>query len=143
MLITKQCALYVAVLFLSTWQITYANASENVSLVIDSITVRVEVARTDKELQQGLSGRDYLSPNEGMLFIFNPPRTACLWMKDTKIPLQAIFINAEGEVINTTKMEPFSHKIHCALEKTAYALEVNDGLLNAIIDDSPVLGLPK
>ena len=35
----------------------------------------------------------------GMLFVFQPPRKACLWMKDTKIPLQAFFLDSKAELL--------------------------------------------
>ena len=116
---------------------------ETASLTINDITIRAEVARTSEQRRVGLSGRDFLPPDAGMLFVFNPPKTACLWMKDTKIPLQAFFLDAKGGVINAVSMRSSSKKIHCATAKVGYALEVNDGLFNKISDDMTVRGLPE
>ena len=116
---------------------------ETASLTINDITIRAEVARTSEQRRAGLSGRDFLPPDAGMLFVFQPPRKACLWMKGTKMPLQAIFLDAQGGVINAVSMQPFSKKIHCATAKVGYALEVNDGLFNKISDDMTVRGLPE
>lgn len=119
------------------------DGEETALLIINDITIRVEVARTQEQRRVGLSGRDTLPADAGMLFVFQPPRKACLWMKDTKIPLQAFFLDSKGGVINAVKMRPFSKEIHCTTAKAGYALEVNDGLFNEISDDMTVRGLPE
>ena len=75
------------------------DGEETALLIINDITIRVEVARTQEQRRVGLSGRDTLPADAGMLFVFQPPRKACLWMKDTKIPLQAFFLDSKGGVI--------------------------------------------
>ena len=119
------------------------DGEETALLIINDITIRVEVARTQEQRRVGLSGRVALPTDAGMLFVFQPPRKACLWMKDTKIPLQAFFLDAKGGVINAVSMRSSSKKIHCATAKVGYALEVNDGLFNKISDDMTVRGLPE
>jgi uncharacterized protein len=58
----------------------------------------VELARTEDEQAYGLMNRNRLGPNEGMLFPFDPPRPASFWMKDTLIPLDMIFVRADGSI---------------------------------------------
>lgn len=59
---------------------------------------RVEVARTVAEQAQGLMFRESLAPDAGMIFPFDPPRPASFWMKNTLIPLDIIFIRADGTI---------------------------------------------
>jgi uncharacterized membrane protein (UPF0127 family) len=58
----------------------------------------VEVARSDSEQAQGLMNRASLAPDRGMLFPFPQPKFASFWMRDTLIPLDMIFIRADGSV---------------------------------------------
>ena len=58
----------------------------------------VEVARTDAEQAQGLMNRQTLAPDRGMVFPYDPPRAASFWMKNTLIPLDIIFIRADGTI---------------------------------------------
>ena len=58
--------------------------------------IRAEVASTNDSRAQGLMYRRQLGPNEGMLFVFPRAEAHCMWMKNTLIPLDMVFI-AAGE----------------------------------------------
>jgi uncharacterized protein len=60
----------------------------------------VEVAATGQEQQRGLMFRTELADNRGMIFPFRDVRMASFWMKNTVIPLDIIFIRADGTIEN-------------------------------------------
>ncbi|MDB5685764.1 MAG: hypothetical protein JWR77_353 [Rhizorhabdus sp.] len=59
---------------------------------------QVEVARTEPEQERGLMYRTSLPERGGMIFPMDPPRWASFWMKNTLIPLDLIFIRADGHI---------------------------------------------
>jgi len=64
---------------------------------------QVELARTRDERAQGLQGRKALDTNAGMLFDFEAPQPVAMWMKDTYVALDMIFIGADGRIVNIAR----------------------------------------
>jgi len=58
----------------------------------------VEVARSEKDRAQGLMFRRSLPQNQGMLFLFENERPIAMWMKNTYVPLDMVFISRGGRV---------------------------------------------
>jgi uncharacterized membrane protein (UPF0127 family) len=59
----------------------------------------VEMATTDKEKETGLMYRRELADGKGMLFDFSPEQQISMWMKNTYISLDMIFIRADGRIL--------------------------------------------
>lgn len=94
------------------------------TISLNNKTYNVKIARTEKEKEQGLQGVEHLKDNEGMLFIYDKPQTVGFWMKDTKIPLDIIFINEDEEVISIYEGAPYSETI-AEEDDVKYVLELN------------------
>jgi len=88
----------------------------------------VEVADTVARRMQGLQGRHTLEPNAGMLFDFQTPQRISMWMKDTYLPLDMIFVAADGVVLNIAeKTVPHSLVPITSAGEALAVLEVNAG----------------
>ena len=72
----------------------------------------VEMATTEEEKQNGLMHRKELPDGKGMLFDFSPEQQISMWMKNTYISLDMIFIRADGRILRIAEnTEPLSTKI--------------------------------
>ena len=72
----------------------------------------VEMATTEEEKQTGLMNRKELADGKGMLFDFSPEQQISMWMKNTYISLDMIFIRADGRILRIAEnTEPHSTKI--------------------------------
>lgn len=64
---------------------------------------RVELARTPDQRAQGLQDRKSLAPDAGMLFDFEPAQPVAMWMKNTFVPLDMIFIGQGGVIVHVAR----------------------------------------
>ena len=112
---------------------TFSNEKIEVSIYNKNITFNVEVAKTIEERRIGLMYRKKLLNNEGMLFIFPREKIIQLWMKNTYIPLDVIFISENKVIVDIKKnMEKLSETIVKSKVRSRYALEFNAGLINKL-----------
>lgn len=119
-----------------------ARSEQPVATAVAPLTIRsgervhafkVEIARTSAEQARGLMYRTALAPDAGMLFPFDPPQSASFWMKNTLIPLDMLFIRADGRIAriaaNTT---PLSLTPVDAGEPVIAVLEIAGGRAAAV-----------
>lgn len=88
----------------------------------------VELAITDRQQQQGLMFRRTMAPDAGMLFDYVTPTRITMWMKNTYIPLDMIFIGADGKVVDIAERAvPQSETIIPSKVPARAVLELNGG----------------
>ncbi|OAF05685.1 hypothetical protein AYJ54_01935 [Bradyrhizobium centrolobii] len=88
----------------------------------------VEMATTEEEKQTGLMYRKELADGKGMLFDFNPEQEVSMWMKNTYISLDMIFIRADGRILRIAEnTEPLSTRIISSQGLARAVLEVPAG----------------
>jgi uncharacterized membrane protein (UPF0127 family) len=88
----------------------------------------VEVADDDRERAYGLQFREDLAPTAGMLFDFGEPRPVAMWMKNTPISLDMLFVTAEGAVANVARdTVPYSLRTLSSAGPVRWVLEVPAG----------------
>ncbi len=88
----------------------------------------IEVATTQQEQALGLMFRRSLPENAGMLFLYDPPQPAAMWMKNTLIPLDMVFIAPDGRVLRIeSNAEPLSTTVIPSEGDISAVLELNGG----------------
>ena len=97
-----------------------------INISIGNKKYKVKEAKTEEEKEKGLQGVTELPEDEGMLFYFDEDEDASIWMKDTLIPLDIIFINDDEEVVYVGEGVPETETI-MTVPDVAYVLEVNKG----------------
>ena len=97
----------------------------------DSIITNLEIEIADDEYktQTGLMYRDFIAQDQGMLFVFPEADYRAFYMKNTKIPLDIIYLDADQTIVSFQKnAEPFSEVSLPSNSPAKYVLEVNAGL---------------
>ncbi|MGD1935376.1 MAG: DUF192 domain-containing protein [Candidatus Phaeomarinobacter sp.] len=93
----------------------------------------VELADTDESRQRGLMFREDLALDAGMLFDFETPRVITMWMRNTPLPLDMIFISEAGRVVHVAENTvPFSEAIVSSRFPALSVFEVNAGTAQSI-----------
>ena len=88
----------------------------------------VELAVTPRQREQGLMNRSEMAEDHGMLFAFGETRQVFMWMKDTFIPLDMLFIGKDGKVRKVHEnAEPLSESIIDSGGPIDFVLELNAG----------------
>ncbi len=108
-----------------------------IPLTVRDLAIDTQVAATPDERKKGLSGRESLPINSGMLFVFDSAANWGIWMKDMQFPIDIIWINADRKIVyivqNATP-QPGKKDSELAIYRSnstaLYVLEVNAGISN-------------
>ena len=126
-------------LFLTKGQISEGSCGtsyrKDSNVKIGSHVVKTEVVQSKQEQQKGLSNRQCIGTQQGMLFVFDKPGHYSFWMKDMRFAIDIIWIGADHKVVGIEKkVEPstypdsFINKDNSAL----YVLELQAGQVDAL-----------
>lgn len=92
----------------------------------------VEVATTQQEWAYGLMFRTHMAADHGMLFVFPDSELRSFWMKNTLIPLDMLFFDANRKLINIAADVPPCKVVNCPTYNSSapakYVLELNGGI---------------
>ncbi|GAB2502552.1 DUF192 domain-containing protein [Arenimonas alkanexedens] len=108
----------------------------------------VEIADDEGERNRGLMFRDSMAPDAGMLFVYDVERPLAFWMKNTRIPLDILYFDADRQLVTARKgVPPCSLGDRCppypSNAPAVYVLELNAGTaarLGVVPGDELVLG---
>lgn len=115
----------VVINFTKEGELTLKKASND--SIIKSIDI--EIADDDYQTQTGLMYRDSMEDHQGMLFVFPEAELHNFYMKNTKIALDIIYIDADKKIVNIQKnAQPLSENSLPSSAPVQYVLEINAGL---------------
>ncbi len=98
----------------------------------------LEIAATPAERARGLMHRENLAENAGMLFVFSQESPLNFWMKNTLIPLDILYMDSTGVVVDIQTMTPqpgapdSELRTYPSAASAQYALEINAGLAESL-----------
>jgi uncharacterized membrane protein (UPF0127 family) len=98
------------------------------------LLIKCEMAITDEERRTGLMNRTEMAIDRGMVFNYDPPREVFIWMKNTNIPLDIVFVSPDFEVIRVYEADPGvgipddQLEIYPSNGVSRYVIEMNQGL---------------
>lgn len=126
------------ILVLAVLYSTIPTPSKTDEVTIENAKVEVSVADTFAEQSRGLAGVESLRDNEGMLFVFGTPGRYGFWMKGMKIPIDIIWLDKHGVVVDMKEnVPPSSYRSNEDAETflparaASYVLEVRAGFAEA------------
>ncbi len=97
----------------------------------DSIVaeIDIEIADTEYDVQTGLMYRNSMKDNQGMLFVFPSMRQRSFYMKNTRIPLDLIFLDENNIIVSFQENAvPFNESSLPSVVPAQFVLEINAGL---------------
>jgi hypothetical protein len=100
--------------------------------------IQAELADTPKKRAEGLMYREHLDPGRGMLFTFSQAQAWVFWMKNTKIPLDLIWINEKKQIVHMEQNVPICTRTDDSCpqyrpnEDALYVLELAGGQAEAL-----------
>ncbi|MGB3455176.1 MAG: DUF192 domain-containing protein [Litorimonas sp.] len=93
-----------------------------------SHTFSVEEAKTLDQQARGMMWRDSMGEDEGMIFEFAEPKIATIWMKNTAIPLDILFVRSNGKILKIEHMaQPFKLRSASSEAVVAAVVELKGG----------------
>lgn len=98
-----------------------------VKMKIGSQVFNLEVARTEAQQEKGLMKRDSMEPDHGMIFVFPQELVRSFWMKNTRFPLDILFLDSAGRVVSIHQMRAYDETNTSSDLPARYAIELNKG----------------
>ena len=96
-------------------------------------TFRIELAETDPLRQRGLMFRNEMAPDAGMLFTYKRDRVISMWMANTYLPLDILFIESDGRISRIAESTiPLSRESISSRKRARGVLELNAGTVRRL-----------
>ena len=116
------------------------NFLETVDMTVGGKTFTVSIANTPESLQKGLMFETDMDTDRGILLVFEEPARHGIWMKDTSIPLDVVWMTEVGTVVDVQRLQPHDITIKYPHAPAKYVLELNAGEFTGRIGDIVEMG---
>jgi len=91
-------------------------------------TLHLQLALHQAERSKGLMHRESLDPDHGMLFVFDDVAPRAFWMRNTRIPLDLAYLNANGTLLELHKLYPYDEvSVPSRSQEVVIVIEMNRG----------------
>jgi uncharacterized membrane protein (UPF0127 family) len=115
-----------------------------VSMTIGKSEFKLEIAADDPTREKGLMNRDSMPGDHGMIFIFAKADRYSFWMKNTRIPLDLLYVDASGKIVDITTLKPFDETGYTPAGAAMYVIELNAGVAKTLkLKTGDALTLPE
>jgi len=104
-----------------------ASSLPTVRVQLGNKPFNLEVANNEETREYGLMRRDSMPSDHGMIFVFDKASNVGFYMKNTRIPLDIVFVDSDGGVISIKQMKPYDLSTTWADGQAKWAIELNLG----------------
>lgn len=131
--ISSTCSLFLLLFFSIACQPgdrngVFIDEGDRVEGLLIGHDLALELAFTDRTRERGLMFREHMDENHGMLFLFEHPQRLSFWMRNTRIPLDIGYFDADGVLREIHALYPFDETpVPSRSNRMQFALEVNRG----------------
>jgi uncharacterized membrane protein (UPF0127 family) len=108
-------------------QMPYKVDFEKTTMALKGTKFDIELALTDEQVKRGLMYRDSLPADAGMLFVMPREDTWSFWMHQTRIPLDIIYLDKTGKILEIHARAPFDETGKGPAENALFIIELNLG----------------
>jgi uncharacterized membrane protein (UPF0127 family) len=130
-------AVFLMLVIAGTFYVGYTlfKPTSSLQIVIAGTTLNVEIAKTTTDQQKGLSDRDSMAPDHGMLFVFDSEGKWSFWMKGMRFSLDIIWFDSHRQAVyiqqDLAPCTPSSCPVYMPTVSAMYVLEVNAGFVQS------------
>lgn len=109
-----------------------ADAQTYFQISIGEQPLKLQLALSQNEQRRGLMFRQQLEPDAGMLFLFERPKRRAFWMRNTSLPLDIGYFDADGRLLEVHKLFPYDeNEVVSRSDQVLIAVETNRGWFKA------------
>ena len=128
----------ILLLFVQVGDLSARDPSQSYMVLAGEQRFRVEVAASPEQRRKGLMHRQKLDDGHGLLMILEQERIIPIWMKNTYIPLNVVWISADGSIVERATLFPCKRApcpVHIPKSPARFVLEVGAGQFPLKIGD--------